>query len=47
MTIALAAILRPLLYVLIWGAIAIPLAFLLRRFIPPGKIKEFLYKERK
>lgn len=45
MTIYLAVILRPFLYLLFWGFAAF-VAWKLSRFIPDGKIKDILYKKR-
>lgn len=46
MTVVLAAIVRPFLYLIVWGLIAFPLSRIIYRFIPPGKVKDALYKRR-
>jgi hypothetical protein len=46
MTIALAAILRPFLYLIVWGLIATPLSRFCYRFIPAGKVRAMLYQKR-
>jgi hypothetical protein len=42
-----AILLKPLAYLVVWAAIVIPIALLLRRLIPDGRVKRFLYKKRK
>lgn len=42
-TFALALAARPLAMLFLFGGIALPISLLLKRFIPDGKAKEWLY----
>lgn len=42
-----AQLLKPLLTLVLWGVIVIPVALLIRRALPEGRLKDFLYKKRK
>jgi hypothetical protein len=42
----IAALLRPFAALIFLGLIVLPIALLLKRWIPPGRMKDFLYKKR-
>jgi len=46
-TVSLAILLKPLGFLGLWGLVVIPVALLIRRLLPEGRVKDFLYKKRK
>lgn len=44
---AWAILLKPLGFLVLWGLVVIPIALLIRRLLPDGRVKDFLYKKRK
>lgn len=45
--VAWAIFLKPLGFLVLWGLVVIPIAILIRRLLPDGRVKDFLYKRRK
>lgn len=46
MDVFIYAVLKPLLLLAVWAALVIPIALILNRVIPDGKVKRFLFKRR-
>lgn len=45
-TVWIAMLIKPLVALIFLGLIVLPLVILVKRFMPEGKVKEFLFKER-